>query len=135
MTVVDPREADPGEGTVLADFEAMTRTRMVVPDFEGEQGVRLTAANHSEGVGATIEALHPLETFEPEVEYAWTQPKNLSSPGLPPALRRVHLRPPDPAQLLPVGGVVRLRAADRYRTDRCLLPPGPAAPRPIGTHQ
>jgi hypothetical protein len=89
MTVVDPREADPGEGTVLADFEAMTRTRMVVPDFEGEQGVRLTAANHSEGVGATIEALHPLETFEPEVEYAWTQPKNLSSPGLPPALRRV----------------------------------------------
>jgi hypothetical protein len=49
----------------------------------------LTAANHSQGSAATIEALRPAELLPPEVQDPWTEPHTLTTPGLPAALRRV----------------------------------------------
>ena len=49
----------------------------------------LTAANHSQGPAATIEALRPEELLPPEVQYPWTEPHTLTTPRLPAALRRI----------------------------------------------
>ena len=84
------------ETEVLPGSAAHTATGLVALSDVTDDFVRLadvlatlTAANHSQGSAATIEALRPAELLPPEVQYPWTEPHTLTTPGLPAALRRI----------------------------------------------
>jgi hypothetical protein len=94
MTVFDQPEA--------AVLDRLSRlTPKAVPELPVPEVVPLvTAANHSEGSAATIEALRPTEPIPPDVDDPWTGPRTFTKPGLPPALRRVPTHGPQLRRLL-----------------------------------
>ncbi len=94
MTLLDPAE-------IAVGLHLSRPTPAVVPELPvTEAGPVLTAANYSEGSAATIEALRPVDLLPPEVEDPWTRPRTLTTPGLPPALRKLPTHGPQLKRLI-----------------------------------
>jgi egghead protein (zeste-white 4 protein) len=89
VTVVDPRETAAREATAAtgADVDVEIIDPSHVPELVDPE--HPTSANHSEGSSATIDALITLEPLLPEPVHPWTVSATLTTPSLPPALRRV----------------------------------------------
>jgi hypothetical protein len=81
VTILDPPHAAGHVGRLVPT---------AIPELPVSEGTHpLTAANHSEGPAATIEALRPPEPMLPDVDGPWTGPRTVTTFTLPPALRRI----------------------------------------------